>query len=88
MIIALLFSTALLGGQSVSSRTITDSPPPTRPTTTTAVDGQQQVCRMEAQIGTNVRRRVCRTMAQIEAERREGQDFTTRSQRWNPPPSG
>ena len=70
-------------GQSTSGRTIVGTPPPiTRPTVTADAgeDTGPVICRFEAPMGTNLRRRVCRTQRLIDAERSETRELMRRNQ--------
>jgi hypothetical protein len=45
---------------------------------------QRLVCRRERQTGSHMKRRVCRTVAQIEAEREDAAEFIRNSNREDP----
>jgi hypothetical protein len=62
---ALLLLTVTLGAATVASAQ--DAPPPTK--TEPAKAEQKLICKRERSIGSNMVKRVCRTEAQVEAER-------------------
>jgi hypothetical protein len=48
---------------------------------TKAENSDQPICKMEQVIGSNMRKRVCRTREQIERDRREAQEMSRRAAR-------
>lgn len=47
-------------------------------------DDNKPICKMEQVIGSNMRKRVCRSKEQIEREKREAQDMARRAARGGP----
>jgi hypothetical protein len=47
-------------------------------------DKERKVCRMEKETGSNFPRRVCRTVAQMEADQRAAEQFRDRQNRMGP----
>ncbi len=81
MSLVVIFAASLLAGQSAPVRTISESPTSRVVVEGSADDaGGQRVCVWEAPMGSNVRRRVCRTERLIRADRQEGRDMLRRAQ--------
>ena len=78
----LLFALLLVGAPAVHA---TDAQPTSEaavaPAAESKADPDEKVCKVERELGSNKMKRVCRTRAQVDADREAARDALTREQR-------
>lgn len=73
--------TAPEAAQAAVAAAPTAAAPAATPSTAAQADGEAKVCKLEKELGSNRPKRICRTKAQIEAERAAARDAVSREQR-------